>query len=47
MYRRDASGEERARRNPIAKDVVIRVELRREFDKEESKDGRGNGDSDK
>ncbi len=32
MYRRDASGEERARRNSTAKDVVIRVELRRDFE---------------
>jgi hypothetical protein len=38
LYRRDASRWDRARRNPIAKDVVIRVELRRAFDKGEAKD---------
>ena len=46
LYRRDASGEERARRNPTAKDVVIRVELRRDFGKGDAKDEKGNGDSD-
>ncbi len=46
MYQRDASGEERPRRNLTAKDVVIRVDLRSDFDKGEAKDERGNGDSD-
>ena len=46
MYRSDASREERARRNPTPKDFVIRVDLRRDFDKKEAKDERGNGDSD-
>jgi hypothetical protein len=45
LYRRDASGEERARRNLTTKDVAIRVELRRDFDKGEAKDKEGNSDS--
>jgi hypothetical protein len=47
LYRRDAFVEERARRNPTTKDVVIKVELRRLFDKGEAKDERENGDIDK
>ena len=46
MYRRDARGEERARINSTAKDGVIRVELRGDFDQGEAKNERGNYDLD-
>jgi hypothetical protein len=46
LYRRDAFREDRVRRNPTTNDVVIRVKLRRYFDKGNAKDERGNDDSD-